>query len=606
MITINATLDQQLSNLTQQAREERRLFSGAREAERRNITEVYQWWRAARQEPGYLEKQYEQFSDLKRREVVKAGINFDRLLYLVYGLEGLTRDDKFNKIVVLNRIHVEFESNPLAYEHDTTDRLTAWIVSQGGMTVLARGRGIDTDVEDADRDDDDDAISTSSYSSSGLARTEVESSPLVDSALVHVHPHKVVEPEEQRHDNISDKAIADGFGQRANKSQPTLYRLEYSAGKVNVVAESQHGQSYLALDVANLTLASVFTQAYLRRYGDLGSVLAPVLEVLSTQAPVLALRPALERLRERERDKRRLAGARMLVYRARERELVLAPCSDAMGVVTTAKLRAELFEYTDSDLVLSHFARRWVEQQLVMYEQARDYAVDKVENDSDSVLVKLTNSTNAARWSFLDFWKPEPGYAQLVIYKLTDDDQVLAEATLDFMDFQRWVAEHVDTWITGYARHAGRDYNQQVQFQIAAGEFIVRFDYRDSKYTATGEFSLPANVKQAGSGAIRVNSQDFYITLAAMARIASTMPVSIKLYSEHCVVEVCGDIADYKVVIPCVDTYGYRTHTAAERLALYNIDDIASNIDDYKEFDDDMRAEFNTELLDDTVELFKD
>jgi hypothetical protein len=116
---------------------------------------------------------------------------------------------------------------------------------------------------------------------------------------------------------------------------------------------------------------------------------------------------------------------------------------------------------------------------------------------------------------------------------------------------------------------------------------------------------LPTNVIQAGSGAIRVNSQDFYITLAALARIASTKPVTVKLYSEHCVVEVCGDIADYKVVIPCVDTYGYRTNTAAVRLALYNIDDIASDIDDYKEFNDDMRAEFNTELLDDTVELFK-
>jgi hypothetical protein len=277
-----------------------------------------------------------------------------------------------------------------------------------------------------------------------------------------------------------------------------------------------------------------------------------------------------------------------------------------MGVVTTAKLKTELFERSDSDLVLSHFARRWVEQQLVMYEQARDYAVDTVESAADSVLVNLTNSTHAARWSFLDFWKPEPGYAQLVIYKLTDDDQVLAEATLDFMDFQRWVAEHVDTWITGYARHAGRDYNQQVQFQIAAGEFIVRFDYRDSKYTATGDFSLPANVKQAGSGAIRVNSQDFYISLAALARVASTKPVSIKLYGEHCVVEVCGDIADYKVVIPCVDTYGYRTHTAAEPLALYNIDEHVTELDEYKEFDDDMRAEFNTELLDDTAELFKD
>jgi hypothetical protein len=605
-MTTNATLDQQLSNLNQQAREERRLFSGAREAERRNIAEIYQWWRAARQEPGYLEKQYEQFSDLKRREVVKAGINFDRLLYLVYGLEGLTRDDKFNKIVVLNRIHNEFESNPLAYEHDTTDKLTAWIVSQGGMTVLARGRGIDTDVEDADGDDDDDASSTSSYSSSGLGRTEVELSPLVDSALGHVHPHKVVEPEEQRRDNLSDKAIADGFGQRANKSQPTLYRLEYLAGKVNVIAESQNGQSYIAQNVAYLTLASVFTQAYQRRYADLGSVLAPVLEILSTQAPVLALRPALERLRERERDKRRLAGARMLVYRARERELVLAPCSDAMGVVTTAQLKTEIFERSDSDLVLSHFARRWVEQQLVMYGQARDYAVDTVDASADSVLVRLSNSTHPARWSFLDFWKPEPSYAQVVIYNLTEDLKVLAEVTLEFMDFQLWVSEHIDTWISGYARHAGRDYNQQVQFQIAAGELIVRFDYRDSKYTAAGEFKLSANVQQSGAAAIRVNSQDFYICLAALSRVASTKPVSIKLYGEHCVVEVCGDIADYKVVIPCVDTYGYRTHTAAEPLDLYNIDDVTSDLDEYKEFDDDMRAEFNTELLDDTAELFKD
>jgi len=245
MITINALLDQQLINLNQQAREERRLFSGAREAERGNIAEIYQWWRAARQVPGYLEQQYQQFNDLKRREVVKAGINFDRLLYLVYGLEGLTRDDKFNKIVVLNRIHNEFESNPLAYEHDATDKLTAWIVSQGGMTVLARGRGIDTDVEDVDGDDDD-ANSTASYISSGFARTEVEPSPLVDSALVHIHPHSVFEPEEQSYDNLSDKAIADGFGQQTYESQPTLYRLEYLAGKVNVVAESQHGLSYLA------------------------------------------------------------------------------------------------------------------------------------------------------------------------------------------------------------------------------------------------------------------------------------------------------------------------------------------------------------------------
>ena len=64
-------LDQQLTQLNQLAREERRLFGGAREAERRNIAEVYQWWQAARQVPGYLEQHYEQFSYLKRKEVVK-------------------------------------------------------------------------------------------------------------------------------------------------------------------------------------------------------------------------------------------------------------------------------------------------------------------------------------------------------------------------------------------------------------------------------------------------------------------------------------------------------------------------------------------------------
>ncbi|NBR26433.1 MAG: hypothetical protein EBU08_22170, partial [Micrococcales bacterium] len=380
----------------------------------------------------------------KRREVVKAGINFDRLLYLVYGIEGLTRDDKYNKIVVLNRIHAEFETNPLAYQHDTTDKLTAWIVTQGGMTKLARGDETDADEEADDDDGDSYSSSPSSYTSSGSVRTEVEASTIASQSQPAIHPHNVIEPDDSvQQSDLADKALAASFGTTANEAESTQYRLEYLNGSVNIVARSLRGQYYLAQNVADASLVSVFTQAYQRRYADLGTVLSSVLEILATQAPVLALRPALDKLRERTKDKRLLAGARMLVYRVRERELVLAPCGEALGVVTTAKLRAELFEYTDSDLVLSHFARRWVEQQLVMYGQARDFALGTIENTADSVLVKLANSTNAARWSFLDFWKPEPGYAQVVIYNLTEDLKVLAEVTVDFMEFQRWVAEHI-------------------------------------------------------------------------------------------------------------------------------------------------------------------
>jgi len=605
MISENSLLNQKLIQLNQQAREERRLFGGAREAERRNIAEIYQWWRAATEVEGYLEAQFEQFNYLKRREVVKAGINFDRILYLVYGVEGLTRDDKFNKIVVLNRIHSEFEDHPSAYENDTTDKLTAWIVSQGGMTALARGR--ETHAQDEVDEFEDDSYSDTEfdYSNSGIAFLSPEPSNPVSQRLPAVHPHVVLGQNDFiQKPGLFNEAIAACFREGSDTSNSL--RLEYLNGIVNVIAVGRFGQYYLAQNVANLPLAGIFSQVYQRKYSDMGEVLAPVLETLSTQAPVLPLRASLDKLRARTGDKRLLAAAKMLVYRAREREIVLAPSSDAMGVVTIAKLKVELFEDCDGDLVLSHFARRWVEQQLLMHGHARDYVLERVDPGSDVLVVKLANRYNIAKWSYLDFWQADPGYSELVIYNLTEDCVLLAEVEMGFMCFQRWVAEHVDTWIAGYARHAGREYNQKVQFEISADALILLFDYRDATYTAKCEFILSHKSTQFGVGSVALSSQDFYISLAALSRLSSSSPVKIKLYREHCVVEIFGDLADYKVVIPRVDDFGYRTLAFAEPLILYNPSELPCNLDDYEEFDDDMRAEFNARQFDDTAELFRE
>jgi len=596
-------LNQALDHLKSDTLLERKLYASAREAERHNIVAIYLWWVEACKVPGYLDELYQQFSHLKRRQQVKAGINFDRLLYLVYGLEGLTSDDRFNKIVVLNQLHNAYFSNPIYYEQDAADKLAAWIVEQGGMTKIARGETQSSVSEEDDSVDDDYADDSFDYSSSGDISVNERATLSVNSTrLPHPQSTTANEPDVAQSDL---EAVSSALRVASHAASSASYSVVIDQAKIDVVAESTTGQRYIGIDVGGQTLSDVFVAAYSKSFADLPPLLAAVCEVLSLQTPSLSLREPLVRLQAKTKDKRKLAGARVLAVRAATNELVLAPCSAALGVVVTATLKSRCFPVDSGDYVLSHFARRWTEHSLVTHCRARDYDIAGVVVGDDAVTVRLENRRDASRWSFLDFWLADDEQARLVNYKLTSDLPILAEVDMQFMIFQRFVAEHVDAWIGGFGRHIARDYNQHVRLDVDSSQLVMNYEAREGSYKANAAFDLPISARHTGSASLEFNSQDFYVTLSRLAGVVGTGTVKFSCYEEHFVVSASSTVADYRIVIPAINDKGYRTEKAVEGLQLNAASELSMDLDKYLEFDEDMRAEFAS-LTDDAAELFED
>ncbi len=603
MISVYQTeLNDELQRISREALVERRLYASAREAERQNIVAIYLWWVEACKVPGYLDELYQQFSHLKRRQQVKAGINFDRLLYLVYGIEGLTSDDRFNKIVVLNQLHNDYLANPIYYEQDAADKLAAWIVEQGGMTKIARGETQSSDTEDEYGVEVDSAEDSFSYSSpSDISVNDKAAMSVSSTRLPHPQSTTAYELDVAEADL---EAVSSALSVASHAASSASYSVVIDQAQIDVVAESTTGQRYIGIDVGNQTLNDVFVAAYSKSFADLPPLLAAVCEVLSLQTPSLSLREPLVRLQAKTKDKRKLAGARMLAVRAATNELVLAPCSAALGVVVTATLKSRCFPVDSGDYVLSHFARRWIEHRLVTHCRARDYDIAGVVVGDDAVTVRLDNRRDASRWSFLDFWLADDEEPRLVNYKLTSDLPILAEVEMPFMIFQRFVAEHVDAWIGGFGRHIARDYNQQVRLDVDSSHLAINYEAREGSYKANATFDLSISARHTGSASLEFNSQDFYVTLSRLACVAGTGTVKFSCYEEHFVVSASSTVADYRIVIPAINDKGYRTEKAVEGLQLNAATDLSLDFDEYLEFDEDMRAEFAI-LTDDAAELFE-
>lgn len=66
-------------------------------------------------------------------------LSFRRLLYLVYGIYGLDKDNLDRKNRALLRLHVEYERHHELYAKDAVTKLAGFIKSQGGINSLIGG-----------------------------------------------------------------------------------------------------------------------------------------------------------------------------------------------------------------------------------------------------------------------------------------------------------------------------------------------------------------------------------------------------------------------------------------------------------------------------------
>jgi len=106
------------------------------EKEYQNISAIYLWWRAATTVAGYLEEAYKATYSRRVNQDSSDGINFKRLLYLMYGSYGIDKDSLDRKNRVLNQLHKEYEKNDSLYAKDGVDKLAGYIKTQGGVNGL--------------------------------------------------------------------------------------------------------------------------------------------------------------------------------------------------------------------------------------------------------------------------------------------------------------------------------------------------------------------------------------------------------------------------------------------------------------------------------------
>jgi hypothetical protein len=115
-----------------------------------NLSAIYLWWRAAVAVPGYLEEAYK--PTLVRRVFGEHSgeLSFRRLLYLMYGIYGLDKDNLDRKNRALLRLHVEYERHHELYAKDAVTKLAGFINSQGGINSLIGGSNREPSVKPND------------------------------------------------------------------------------------------------------------------------------------------------------------------------------------------------------------------------------------------------------------------------------------------------------------------------------------------------------------------------------------------------------------------------------------------------------------------------
>jgi hypothetical protein len=552
----------------------------------KNISAIYLWWRAASTNGNYLENAYKRVT--RRVNVnIDDDLNFKKLLYLIFGSYGIDKDSLNRKNRVLVCLHKEYEKNKAHYVKDGENKLASFIATNGGETGLIGNN-----------------ISASSQSLVKPNATQV-SQYRIDANVTDA----------MRELALKDEAL-DYFAKRDSKPTlsitPPINTNKHSFG-VALVKRTASGYEVIGTTNNEQGIRALMVAEYSKRYEALPVSVRGLFETIKTQTLTANTQKLHGRLLEASEFKHdnntKKNVQRRVMYIANQNAFVLSPVFGKSGVVTTAKLKHELFEGGASDCFMPTRCVRQIELRLLstnnfnLFKPSNPNVIPKFSQQGlASHLLRLDNKADLGDFMFLEFWQfeTEAGKAnEQLQYVANKKQKAIAQFKLPQSDFKTLAIDHINQWLESYGDNITRPTNKHFELGITNKGFEFKFEYVDKVFQSQQQSLFQKPLKKSFSYSATFLSQDLALALHSLGEIEVLGDIELTCMADVLVLSYATDAADFTIAIPT--TANGKRNATAFSLYVADITDMVQDDYDSHSFDNDMVLEHALEISNETL-----
>lgn len=580
---IEHSLDKRLFKLQGESALVQSVVAKTNQLEYENLSSIYIWWRSAASIDGYLEKVLKATAQRRVFNEATGGVNFKRLLYLMYGNYGLFKDSLERKNRVICKLHEEYEKNSQLYAKDGVNKLAGFIKAQGGVDGL-----INTDNKTSGN--------KSAYSSQPhRAAVPSPDSTSTDNTQAEFNQAPATQ---QRHNQSTQKytsrievVITDAMRQSALLNEATEYfskNINQSQVSISppistnkdgyalaLVKKNGNGYEVIGATDNNSAIRDLLVTAYRKQYAAMPYAMRCFLEIIKTQSLPSNLQKLYDKLTElsvqKHDDKTRKKIQRRVIYLASENTLVLSPTFSNSGVVTLARLKAVPFEGNVQDCFMPTRCRKIVEQRMLsthdfnLFSTTSPLQVPEYNYaDLASHMLRLDNKAERGDFVFIEFWAFEKSMGQAVeqlYFAHSYADRCPIKFKLCQHDLQTLAYEHINKWLSSYGDHITRPANQLIALSIDNAGFELGFDFVNEDFRNHVTCAFSNAIEQPIEYSATFLSKDLCLALHSIGDLPIIGDVEIACSSEVIIFTFATEVADYTIAVPT--TTGTKRNEAA-------------------------------------------
>lgn len=546
------TETEQLSDLQLRAGAQDKKFRQVRQELWALLSDVYLWWRRARERPGYLDEQF-----AARGIAYHSGtneINFNPVIRLIWDIPHPSVADRMAMTrwgKVLRKFHDAFEARPADFSRNATGKLTAMIATNGGITEFGR--------------DDDEQSGKSSKSSdfdlekqrtpiSAKKTTEISDKAVAKFALTKLQTQievlttaKEVEPVRTNDDGLT-VLIA-----RRN-AQGELLILGSSNDKDLIGDAARKIVPYETFSL-DLSLRSLVETIATQTYPSIGLPAEHkrsewILKKLNDKVP--KSNRDLEGWDTQDEKKRKLTSGKRVHILDEGKTIIIAGSMIAASPVTTCRLAypiaptaPDLFMRTRERPIIEDWIRR--SHLSLMHPNPKRELLESSAKEKSTRKLIVRNASDDSEKQF-HFYEVDPQRFTHRISRFNRAkffDACRVELTAEWFNQVR--AQWVDRWFEhlGNSNYIIRDENKSLTLTLSETEFAIEY--------ANGVWKVPLPNKATITreiNPVRVLSKDFVPILNNLANVNSIDGV-LFMVSEHATVfEYKTTLGSFEIAVP--------------------------------------------------------
>lgn len=511
----------------------------------KHIAEIYFWWLEALEQKGYLEAEY---AKIQRpfKEKVKKGINFAKLLTLVWGNNNCSSDELHRYSRALNQLCDQHIANQNYYAKDGVAKMAQFIEDNGGINGLT-GYG-----KKAEEENEQDEESIFDKLEPAAATEKEKFDALFASARNHY------------------SQIATGPTCNFNASLPTTD----DNLAVVLVRKTDAGYELLGSTNDKQAVEAAAVVNYKHTFSALPPSVRGLIETLRTQSlPAHILkyqRQLVDKSKQKHEDGTTMLSMRRLLYRNSSRDFLLSPVRAKTGVVTVAKLKAGGLEQIDGDVFLSTRARVALEQLAIsnyefnLYKAgSKNFIKQYKPGSSASHIMRLQSIVNDTDYLNLDFWQYDEQHSSPLPQVDIDSPTKTSwkcESTLSW--FRNLHTNIVSKWFAGHAKNIKREHQSICKVELNKDELAISFVFRNGVFEYRHAVPLAQPLQSIVSLNLNFLTQDLMPVLGSIADLEVIGTILVIANPDYLRFVYETDAANFTVSVPVTNEKGVRSTKA--------------------------------------------